>query len=291
MKAFNPADWYRAVDERDSVLQGDQLFRIPLRGIIPAEGVPGSFDIGVQWASAIVATQSCDIAQRKVAVVEVIPFYSLATWLFHQPAQASQLESIRRGFVPGAYLLPGWPKADITEARATRVVVFDDKRSISWEDLDEAVAGQRLGLHHPYIEHFGQAVARFYMRIGLPEDIPPVSLKEVLEEKGKKGARVELAAEQFRIVALPIAAQPMYAIVGKVQLTGGPDVLYRAQLEQDKSFSGFGPSGEKAIESLLRLLARKRQELIAKTATERESPHWLLAMFPADSRSTARKDA
>ena len=33
--------------------------------------------------------------------------------------------------------------------------------------------GMRWRLSSPYLEHFSQAFARFFMRVGLPSDIPP----------------------------------------------------------------------------------------------------------------------
>ena len=35
--------------------------------------------------------------------------------------------------------------------------------------------GMRLRLNPPYREHLAQAFARFFMRVGLPVDIPPFS--------------------------------------------------------------------------------------------------------------------
>ena len=36
-----------------------------------------------------------------------------------------------------------------------------------------ASQGPRLRLNPPYREHLAQAFARFFMRVGLPVDIPP----------------------------------------------------------------------------------------------------------------------
>jgi hypothetical protein len=33
--------------------------------------------------------------------------------------------------------------------------------------------GNRWRLRSPFLEHFSQAFARFFMRVGLPSDIPP----------------------------------------------------------------------------------------------------------------------
>jgi hypothetical protein len=34
-------------------------------------------------------------------------------------------------------------------------------------------SGERLRLDSPFLEHFSQAFARYFMRVGLPSQIPP----------------------------------------------------------------------------------------------------------------------
>jgi hypothetical protein len=55
------------------------------------------------------------------------------------------------------------------------VVDFRNVYSVSFDFLTEWVQrkGRRLRLLSPYREHLSQAFARFFMRVGLPVDIPP----------------------------------------------------------------------------------------------------------------------
>ncbi|MGH2457968.1 MAG: hypothetical protein ACRDIY_03780 [Chloroflexota bacterium] len=280
MAAFDPSAWYRTLAPEDRVLQGDQFFGVTIRVVLPSEDPPGGLDVGEYVADVIVATQSCDLEQSKVSQVEVIPVYSLPEWLREQPTFYNQLDSIRRGHVPGAYLLPAWPAAPIEAACLTRIVAFDEKRGISWRELDEARQRPRLGLRSPYIEHFGQAVARFYMRVGLPEDMPPVEWK--LAADGSKGELVTLGRSDFTDLGLVGPMVPIPVTVQRLALVAGPDVLFRATVERDGSYFGVGATPRDALESLRQLLLARRDELARRPALEGRRRHWLLDLFPTD---------
>ena len=278
MSDFNPACWYRLVEQADPVRQGDQLFDLTLRIVVRDPEQPEVFDVGEITGDFIIATQSCDLADRHVSVVEVVPFFSLTEWLFIQPQLFSQLETIRRGHVPGVYLLPGWPEAPIPKAKVMRVVAFDEKRTISFRELDEALAGQRLGLRSPYIEHFEQAVARFYMRVGLPEDMRSIKWKAFGEGHAE---HVALMSDDLASVGLNAPAKAQSVRIQKQQMDKGTDTLYKASLEPHGDFFGIGSSGEEAYQSLLMLLADKRREKDNEELPEGKNPHWLVTMFPS----------
>lgn len=275
MATFDPAAWYRQITFEEPVRQGDQLFGITLRVVLPSDDSAGDYQIGEYTTDVIVATQSCDLEQGKVSQVEVIPVYSLAEWLREQPLFYNQLDSIRRGHVPKAYLLPAWPKAPIAGAHLTRIVAFDEKRTISWPDLEEARRGPRLGLRSPYIEHFGQAVARFYMRVGLPEDMPPVEWKPT---DASKRERVELTAQDFTGEG-SAPSVPISVSIQRLMMAAGPDVLYRASLDRDGSFFGIGSTSEEAMTSLRQLLLARRDEIAQRPVPEGKRRHWLLELF------------
>lgn len=251
---FDPAAWYHPSRPDEPIYQGAQFFNATLRQVVPDPNRPGQYAIGIHEADVIVATQSCDLQQRKVSEVEIIPVYPLTEWLFYEPAFFSQLELVRRGHVPGLYLLPAWPRAPYHQAQVTRIVAFDEKRSLTWADLDLLRQGGWLGLGSPYIEHFGQALARFYMRVGLPEDLPAISWQSV---GGERPVMETLAPTDERIAAagLPLPSKPLIVTIQKLQLTHGPDVLVKAASKQDGSLVGVGRSSNEAISSLLRRLA------------------------------------
>jgi hypothetical protein len=59
--------------------------------------------------------------------------------------------------------------------RGVRVVDFRQLFSLPLAFVRKraALAGPRLRLLPPYREHLAQAFARYFMRVGLPIDIPP----------------------------------------------------------------------------------------------------------------------
>ena len=99
-----------------------------------------------------------------VAFEEVNPAYSKnGAW-----------EEVRKERCEGLLLLAS-PK-NPGDGRAALVVDFREIYSLPFEYLvQHAVSlGSRWRLDSPYLEHFSQAFARFFMRVGLPSAVPPI---------------------------------------------------------------------------------------------------------------------
>ena len=81
-------------------------------------------------------------------------------------------ESVRKGRVEGLHLL-GSPE-DPQNNRLALVVDFGEIYSLPVAYLANHAGqqGDRWRLQSPYLEHFSQAFARFFMRVGLPVQIP-----------------------------------------------------------------------------------------------------------------------
>lgn len=254
MGTFRPDDWYEVVEPGTRhTEQGEQLFGLTV-GSTVFDPNTGEYLVAKETGDFIVATQSCDIVQKKVSRIEVVPVYPLSQWLFHQPLMLNDLESIRRGLSAGHYLLPGWPKAPIEAARTTRIVCFDEKLAISWQELEASWQNTRLALRSPYKEHFAQALARFYMRVGLPEDMPPVTWKSVPRE-AETERRLELTDADFTEFELPsLRHTPLVAIAQKLVLQERDETLYRVRLKEHGNWFGVGETLELARLSLCRLL-------------------------------------
>jgi len=177
------AYWYRACDATTPVAQGDQFWDVEIfdayvddAGTVCADRLRASF---------VVLTQSCDLEHEKVTTVLTAPVYLLDDWLRVNPADLTRLEDIRRGYDPSLYLLPAWPDAPVVPARHDRVVHLGELRVVPFALLRAALnAGtDRAALSSPAREHFSQAVARTFMRVGLPADIPSFELKRVEENE------------------------------------------------------------------------------------------------------------
>lgn len=120
-------------------------------------------------------TQSCDLENGKVDFVALCPIYALVEFeqANHSFTQKGAWEKVRKGRVEGLYLL-GSPR-EPSNNREALVVDFREIYSLPFSFLSRHAEQQseRWRLKSPYLEHFSQAFARFFMRVGLPSAIPP----------------------------------------------------------------------------------------------------------------------
>ena len=122
----------------------------------------------------IVVTQSCDLENSKVDHVACCQIYSLAEFkaLNVKFQQRQMLEELRKGRVEGLHLLGS--QSNPTDNSTALVVNFRQIFSVPLR-YAQAVGQQpseRFRLRSPFLEHFSQAFARFFMRVGLPGAIP-----------------------------------------------------------------------------------------------------------------------
>ena len=159
--------WYGLADG-DELWQGDLLFDCPFDELARTnEAFETGYDV-------VVLSQSCDLAHDKLEMVQVCPFWDFATLAneveYFRAKRAR--EELRRGNVPGYHLLN---RCELSEKPTDFLVVdFRMQFAVQLADLKQLARNQkpRLRLLPPYREHLAQALARFYMRVGLPIDIP-----------------------------------------------------------------------------------------------------------------------
>lgn len=171
--------WYALV-EGASLLQGDFLDQCPILippddFQIPRSEEPAEIKVGLRPYDVVVMSQSCDLEQEKLDLVLVCPHWPLeqlaADYDFLKSSRGK--EQLRHGDMPGYHLLA---PCDLSEARRGICVVdFRSVYSLPYSFVKNCAArsGKRLRLLPPYREHLSQAFARFFMRVGLPVDIPP----------------------------------------------------------------------------------------------------------------------
>ena len=125
-------------------------------------------------ARLIVATQSCDLEKHKALFVALCPALSLVEYEADNPrfAKKGTWEAVRKGRVEGLHLLGGID--DPADNRAAIVVDFGHIVSLPFDYLTAHAdsLGDRWRLQSPFLEHFSQSFARFFMRVGLPSSIP-----------------------------------------------------------------------------------------------------------------------
>jgi hypothetical protein len=170
--------WYAIVEGKEKLRQGDFFSNLPL--VVP----PANFEydpektenipITMETFNVVVLTQSCDLENEKIDIVQVCPYWSLEEISKENPffKSVTGKESLRRGMSHGFHLLnkcrkPGF-ESDFL------VVVFRYVFGVDYEYLIDFAkkTEKRLRLLPPYRERLSQEFAKFFMRVGMPEDIP-----------------------------------------------------------------------------------------------------------------------
>jgi hypothetical protein len=137
--------------------------------------------IQAEQADLIIITQSCDLEQAKTSLVAMCPVWSIPAFEQAQTnsgraksarAWADFWNNVRKGRSPTLHLLAS--PTDPTNARAALLVDFRAIYSLPVEYLlrHATQIGDRWRLRSPFLEHFSQAFARSFMRVGLPSSVP-----------------------------------------------------------------------------------------------------------------------
>lgn len=166
--------WWSEVDGAD-LFQGDFLPRCLVPFFNPDYGTTGETqDVPVKEYDCIVLTQSCDLNQGKAPLVALCPIFPISQ--YEQDNASFQAkgawERVRSGRVEGLHLIASMD--DPGNNRVCFVANFREIYSLPIGYLQEHAKrlGPRCRLQSPFLEHFSQAFARFFMRVGLPSAIP-----------------------------------------------------------------------------------------------------------------------
>ena len=121
----------------------------------------------VDIVNVVIMTQSCDLENDKAETVILCPFWSLDKFGYGKDKK----EQIRKGYLPGVHLLNRDNDLEIpyTIVEFSRLFTAPKAALTQFASLLE----NRPRLVSPYKEHLSQAFARYFMRVGLPSDIPP----------------------------------------------------------------------------------------------------------------------
>ena len=155
--------------------QGDYLLNCSIPLMLELTDHPDEQKLPQGKSDLIIVTQSCDLENQKVRLVAACPIYPLADYerVNEALARKGRWEEVRKGRVETLHLLssPTQP----ADNRAALVVDFREIYSLPFELLTKQaeLQQQRWRLKSPFLEHFSQAFARFFMRVGLPSAIHP----------------------------------------------------------------------------------------------------------------------
>jgi hypothetical protein len=169
--------WFDYTSEA-AIQQGDLLWKCPLIQVAQ-ESLEAETKFQVENAHAVVMTQSCDLVLRRDGKPKtetvLLARYLARTELSKHPkfSQASAWEEVRKGRLARFHVLN---KAKLTDGVEDFALVdlgatFSLPFHLAMNSAKETDTRPRL--LSPYREHLSQAFARYYMRVGLPSDIPP----------------------------------------------------------------------------------------------------------------------
>lgn len=168
--------WYTLVEVAGDLQQGDFINDCPL--VVPPSDFSNIEDLEfeVNTIDSIILSQSCDLVNGKTEIILVCAYYPLKTFLDRLKDQGvknkrSTIEDLRKGYFPSYQLLN---KGDEIEGLSDyQVVDYRNVYGIKLEALKRHVLRfkKRYRLLPPYREHLSQAFARYFMRVGLPQDL------------------------------------------------------------------------------------------------------------------------
>lgn len=164
--------WYQIINDR-SVEQGDVLKQFPI--LKPQyssherklKGIIHNHDM-------IILTQSCELTNDKIEFILLGAIHSFPEIEAKgEPYKSSKWkERLRRGYEPGYHLLNDFQEQGFNSE--FQIVDFRNIYTVPKQYLIDFIpdGDSRLRLLPPYREHLSQAFARYFMRVGLPVDIP-----------------------------------------------------------------------------------------------------------------------
>ncbi|MBZ5656683.1 MAG: hypothetical protein LAO56_15560 [Acidobacteriia bacterium] len=176
--------WFGVVEsdeiEQGDILEGCPVFFPPKDLAITAVNKQSQATFRSEELDLVVMSQSCDLVKGRTTLDDVLLCVAWKRSELTPPNQLARndvMEDARKGRLPGYHVLaasniPGFE-------REVRVVDFRRVHSLPVPFVREKAArGKHLRLLPPYREHLSQSFARFFMRVGLPIDIPAFTGKK-----------------------------------------------------------------------------------------------------------------
>jgi len=180
--------WYDDVPANSSIEQGDIVEKCKV--ILPneqhyqaiLESKENKAPLDIAEINGIVLSQSCDIQNEKVDSLIVCPIWSLKKFIEKGDSFSSSKarEDLRQGKFPAYHLLQKFNGEELPND----FYFVDFQRIYSVPKIFiEAILKHKphKRLLPPYREHLSQSFARYFMRVGLPIDIPKDEIKNYLQ--------------------------------------------------------------------------------------------------------------
>ena len=192
MTSAQISDWYELVSgpslEQGEYSESCPVFRPPPDLDWQGSGeIPEFGEIGVSLLDVVVVSQSCDIADNQKSdmwLVVLCPVWKLSAIGQTTPYLNSTFgkEECRRGNLPGYHMISGCDNQNCR--REISVVSFRELWSLPLNFVRKFAAshGLRRRIRSPYKEHLSQSLARYFMRVGLPCEVPKFTTSDSKNE-------------------------------------------------------------------------------------------------------------
>jgi len=180
--------WYEDVNGEAELEQGEIITDCSV--ILPnnehyqniINNIENNLPLDIIQFNGIILSQSCDIVNNKINSIIVCPVISLMDLMNKEPYFRSKdaRESLRQGREPSYHLLNKF--CIETGQDDFYAVSFRHIYSIPKEFIKAVISNKkRIRLLPPYREHLSQSFARYFMRVGLPTDIPQEEIKKYMK--------------------------------------------------------------------------------------------------------------
>jgi hypothetical protein len=251
--------WYQIPPAAAFPFQGELLWHYPLREVV--EESDGGLVIEERTADVIVLSQGCDLENQKIERVLVAPTHRLEAWIQRNPVDLDRMDDIRQGLDTTLYLLPAWPGGPGAELAEDRVVDLADGWTERRTAIEQACAAShpRLALRSPALEHFSQAVARSFMRVGLEPGVPSFDL-----QKAPGGGEITYMPTAGLLARMGLShGQPMRVLLRHRVRPATGEAFVVASSVQQPPIVGAGRSETSALASFEDRLAARWAALLA----------------------------
>ena len=195
---MNNFSWYELIENNSILTQGDILFNVSVPEISPSEfekftdsSCEKAKDLrsSIEIIDGIVLTQACDLANCKVDSVILVGITKLDDFIKDQIKEKKSLNNIKsilgsilKGQQHSYHMLDSFHNDSfsmdylIVNFREIYRIPLDFATSLTTSSYNK----KRLRLLPPYREHLSQAFARFFMRVGLPNNIDQDRFNEAI---------------------------------------------------------------------------------------------------------------
>lgn len=177
-------NWYDDVPANSFLEQGDIIEGCKI--IIPndqhyqaiLEDHENSEPIDIIEINGIILSQSCDIQNKKIDSIIICPIWSLKEFINKGDSfkGSKAREDLRQGKYPEYHLLQKFEGEQLPDD--FYFVDFHRIYSVPKNFIEATLKDKaHKRLLPPYREHLSQSFARYFMRVGLPVDIPRDEIK------------------------------------------------------------------------------------------------------------------